>query len=295
MQERGLRNDEEVQQASRSLFLGVVPERSQEFEELWHRYNPRFDFIEENSPDGAFVMCAGAYREVCFDHRSMRAFWLAAFIAWEGYRSIHEGLERNAFDLLRFREMIDCFIEMINAEDPLNVALPEGIPEPGVYEDGALQAKVRVSTEFAKFAVGWALLHEVRHIKHQQDGTSADDDASPVERRAEELSCDEFATRFILDQVEAYARSTNAPVADVRRKREIGIYFGAFTLTLIAQDRWGESDTHPAVQTRIDAMIQQMGSNRTDMSVAIAHAAHVALWRIWPDAPGPFKPVPKNV
>ena len=120
-------------------------------------------------------------------------------------------------------------------------------------------------------------------------------DASSVEKRAEELSCDEFATRFILDQVEAYARSTNEPVLSVRRKREIGIYFGAFTLTLIAKDHWGESDTHPAVQTRIDAIVQQIGSHSTRMSDAIAHAAHAALWNIWPDAPGPFKPVPQNV
>ena len=291
MQQRGPRNDEEVQQVARSLFVGVAPERSQELEEFWHRYTPRFNFIEDNGPDGAFVMCAGAYREVYFDLRVMRAFWLAAFIAWEGYWSFNESLGRN---MLRFREMIDCFIEMRYADDPLTVALPEGVPELGVYEDGALQAKVRVAVDMANFAIGWALLHEVRHIKHQQDGTSADDDASPVERRAEELSCNEFATRFILDQVEAYARSTNVPVADVRQKREIGIYFGAFALTLIAKDRWGESDTHPAVQTRIDAMLQQMGSYDTRMSDAIAHGAHTALWQIWPDAPGPFKPVAQN-
>lgn len=292
MQERGPRNDEEVQQVARNLFLGVAPERSQELEELWHRYKPRFNFIEEISPDGAFVMCAGAYREVCFDLRSTRAFWLAAFIAWEGYRSINESMGCN---MLRFREMLDCFNKMRYADDLLIVALPKGVPEPGVYEDGALPEKVRVAVELANIAIGWALLHEVRHIKHQQDGTSAAGNASSVERRAEELSCDEFATRFILDQVEAYARSANVPVLAVKLKREIGIYFGAFALTLIAKDCWGESDTHPAVQTRIDAIVQQIGNHSTRMSDAIAHAAHAALWSIWPDAPGPFKPVPKNV
>ena len=113
----------------------MAPERSQELEELWLRYKPRFNFIEENCPDGAFVMRAGAYREVCFDLRSMRAFWLAAFIGWEGYRSINESMGCN---LLRFREMLDCFIKMRNADDPLTVALPKGVPKPGVYEDGAL-------------------------------------------------------------------------------------------------------------------------------------------------------------
>ena len=99
MLEDDQRNDEEVQTAAMNLFVGVAPERNAELSGLWQRYTPRFNFIMDNGPDGAFVMEAGLYREVRFNDRAMRAFWLAAFIGWEGYRSVHEGLVRNDFQL----------------------------------------------------------------------------------------------------------------------------------------------------------------------------------------------------
>ena len=289
MLEDDQRNDEEVQTAAMNLFVGVAPERNAELSDLWQRYTPRFNFIMDNGPDGAFVMEAGLYREVRFNDRAMRAFWLAAFIGWEGYRSVHEGLVRNDFQLTRFNEMIDCFTELLNADDPLTVTLPEGVPDPGVYVDGTLKPDAKAAADLATFACGWALLHEVRHIKHQQDKTGAPYDAPPVERRREELSCDEFATRFLLDHVEDYATRTKEPADGVRQKRAIGIYFALFALTLISKDNWEESDSHPAMQTRIDAVIRQIGTDGTRMSDAIAHAAHAALWCSWPVAPGPFK------
>jgi hypothetical protein len=72
--------------------------------------------------------------------------------------------------------------------------------------------------ELATIAAGWALLHEVRHLQ-QQEGTSADPfKADPTRRRAEELSCDDFATRFLLMDVESYARREGVEADLVRHK-----------------------------------------------------------------------------
>jgi hypothetical protein len=32
----------------------------------------------------------------------------------------------------------------------------------------------------------------------------------------------------------------------VRQKREIGIYFALFAMTLVSRDKWGQSASHPA-------------------------------------------------
>lgn len=284
-----MRNDEQIQSAARSLFEGVLPERQEELRALWSQYSPRFNILMDTGPDGLFVMDAGAYRDVRFNHRALRVFWLGAFIAWEGYRAIAEGLRDGAIDSSRFTKMIHCFSAMMKGEDSENVPLPEGVSEPGDYPDAVLYPQMRVSGELATFAAAWAFLHEIRHLQHQQEMTSSGVNAPMMENHAEEFSCDEFATRFMLDRTADYAARENVSADKVREKREIGIYFALFVLTLVGKDHWGQSGSHPAIQRRIDAVMRQMGSDGTRLSDAVAHTAFVALWEKWPEAPGPFK------
>lgn len=280
------RNDEEVQLAAHNLFLGVVPERSQELGELWIKYDLRFNVLEELTSDGSFIFDAGQYRDIRFNHRALRAFWLSGFIAWEGYRSIHSFLITETLDFHQFNEMVDVLFDILREDDSAIVSMPKGIPEPGKY---AGPAEHKVAAELSTMAIGWAFLHEVRHIRHQREGTSRGD--THLEKHAEELSCDEFATRFLLDRADEYASEHGEDLHLVRSKRELGIYFAMFALTLIKAEagKWGSSESHPAIQTRIDAMINQIQGNGTRLSDAIAHVAFGALWGRWPDAPGPFK------
>lgn len=283
------RNDAEIQTAARNLFEGVAPERRPELTELWTRYSLRFNLLTDAGPDGLFVLDAGAYRDVRFNHRAMRAFWLAAYIAWEGYERIHEMAIGTEPEFERFDGMVKTFFRILKEEDPLAVKLPEEVPEPGIYLDTARNPSGRAAAELATIATGWALLHEVRHLQHQQEGTGADQDAPSPAKHAEELSCDEFATTFILEMTDAYAEAQSVNAELVRRKRQLGIYFAMFAMTLIGAGRWESSDSHPAMQAQIDAAIRQMGGTGTHAADAIAHAAFVALWRLYPDAPGPFK------
>lgn len=282
-------NDEQVQDAAKELFAGVIPERSTELNDLWQRYNPRFNLLLDKSPDGLFVMAAGRYREVIFNHRALRVFWLASFIAWEGFQAIHTTITTGNHDLTRFDEMIEVFNKIMKADDPLAISLPAGVPEPGTYPEISDDAAARAAAELATFAVGWAFLHEISHLKHQQDGTSAGSNTDPKARHQEEFSCDEFATKFMLETIADYASNTGESVEEVRRKRELGIYFALFAMTLIVSERWGSSKSHPAVQERIDAVINLMDGDKPRLSDAIAHVAFGALWERWPAAPGPFK------
>lgn len=287
------RSDEEVQNAARMLFLGVAPERRDELEGLWEQYQPRFNLVLDAGPDVSFVLDAGRYRDVRFNHRAMRAFWLASFVAWEGYRAFAESSGEVAnVDLSAFGEMVRGFENMLLADDPAQVPLPSNVPEPGIYPDKSLDTSARAAAELATIATGWALLHEIRHLQHQQENTGAAHDEPAEKQHAEVLSCDAFATDFILSGVERYAAGENVPIEKVRLKRELGIYFALFAMTLISAGHCGASASHPAMQTRIDGVIRLMGANGTRLSDAIAHVAFAALWGIHADAAGPFRMQP---
>ena len=285
-----MRKDAEVQNAVRNLFLGAAPERQSELSELWKRYTPQFNFLTNSDSDSLYLMDAGAYCIVRFNNRATRAFWLASFIAWEGYQTIAKFFETNNLDLTRFREMIACFFRILTEDNLDAIHLPKGIPDYGKFLDKKKSPQMRAAAELATIATGWALLHEVRHLQHQQDGTSATQTDPREKRWAEELSCDLYATQFLLDKADKYAAAASEPVDKVRQKRKTGIYFALFTMVLINADRWHETDTHPAMEQRIAEVMRKMNAEGTTwLADIVAHMAFVALWTEFPDAPGPFK------
>ena len=276
------RRDEAVQETARALLLGVALERQAELEALWSRYGPRFELLADSGSDAFFVLEAGLFKFVRFNHRAMRAFWLASFIAWEGYERLYAVANDEAPDFGRFNAMVDAFLAMLEADDPIAVPMPAGLPEPGIYPDGTLDREVRAAAELATLATGWALLHELRHIQHQQEGTGAPQVASRETIHNEELSCDAFATTL-------YAEAESVEAHQVHQKRQIGVYFALFAMALICAGRWAETETHPALQTRIDRVVDQMSPWCTEIANAIACAAFEALRLRWPSAPWPLK------
>ena len=259
------------------LLQGVAPERNDQLIGLWQTYAPQFQLLEDDGPAGEFVLEAGLYRLVRFNHRVMRVFWLGAFVAWEGYVSLHKQVvDPDNADFSRFKNMIDTFNRVVTEKDPTAVPLPTGVPEPGGFPP--LSDPMRGPAELAVFCVGWALLHELKHIQHQQEGTAAPYNADPVALRAEELSCDEYATKFIMDRVNDYAKNQNSCADLIHSKRAIGIYFALFTITLLSKDGWADTASHPAMQQRIDAIRKNMGPDSVTMADAIAHAAFAAFF-----------------
>lgn len=200
------RNDEEIQIAVRNLFLGAVPEREQELVQLWSQYQLRFNLLPDLGPDGLFVMDAGAYRDVRFNHRALRAFWVATFSAWESYRVCAEA----DADLTRLHGLLDTVSAILNADDPTAIQMPPGVPEPGQFVDPDQDAEARAAAELAVFATAWALLHEARHVQFQQERNSALESTTASALHAEELACDDFATGFILERIHQYSQSQGA-------------------------------------------------------------------------------------
>jgi hypothetical protein len=281
----------QLQHVARKLFLDIAPERRQELDAYWTRFGPQFQIMDDNHEDGPCIFDAGAYRVVRFNHRMMRLFWLGSFALWEGFSAYHHYAVTGQQDITRFAELVECFEATRIAPDVDQVAWPAYLPPPGVVPDHGQGDPSRVGAELAILAVGWALLHELRHLMHQQDGTSAalDDFAG---RRAEELSCDAFATQFMLEQSASFAAAAGQDAAMVATKRQLAICCALFTMTLLARDQWGESDSHPAMQARIDHALDLMDAQQVSKGAAVvALAAFETLKLGYPTAPDPERAI----
>lgn len=278
----------EIQFVVRRVFDGIAPERSAALSALWDKYSPQFHLVAETKRNGTFTMESGAYCRIHFDVRALRLFWLAAFLAWEGYSQVHNHATKRAADCSRLDHLHRTIDRILTVSDPWAVQMPDGVPEPGLLPDATAPPEERLPAELACFAIGWALLHEIRHLKHQQDGTGAKLQDPPERHHDEELSCDAFATTFLLERIAEFAASEETDVRKVTVKRELGIYFALFAMTLVGPSVWTASTTHPSMQTRIDNVVMLMGGTGEGTSDAIARAAFAALQNKYPKAPTPF-------
>jgi hypothetical protein len=280
-----MRKDGQVQNVAKALLLGCAPERQAELESLWLQLSPEFQLHKDNHPDGQFIFDAGAYRQLRFNGRATRLFWLGAYIAWEGFCATPMD-EANLADFSRFRSMLEVFAAILSANDPGSVSFPEGVPQPGASPDGATDPNELAPAELATIATGWSFLHEIRHLQHQQDGTATNPDADgPAAVRGEEMICDEFATLFLIEKVAAYAAESGADEVLVLQKRQLGVYMALFTMALLTKDRWGTSDSHPSLKDRLEAAKVTIGAKRHPTTDHIAELAFQALGHAWSSAP----------
>ncbi len=273
------RSDAEIQNAVKALFLGLAPENSAYLEQLWEDYQLQFCLFVD---DKGVLLAGGAYRYVYFNHRALRVIWVSSFAAWEAYSCAQSALgdeELRNFD--RLQELLALAIEVRDARDPEAVSLRD-LPEPGSLPS---DPQLRASAELATFAVGWAMLHEVRHLKHQQDLTSTADGDAPEFAHAEELSCDCFAAEYLIGTVAQYASAHGVDQAKVRMKRALGVYFGVFALIVLGKPNWEETESHPSVSDRLRAMRSVLSADGLDEALCIAALALAGLKEVWPDAP----------
>lgn len=283
-----MREDQIIQNAVKVLLLGAAPERRSELKEAFIELAPLFQLSPDTMGNERIIFDAGAYRCVRFNHRVLRSFWIGGYAAWEGYRLVAESDDEEHLNTDRFQELLSSFEQTLLSDQLELEPLPQGVPEPGEFPDSEL-VQSRAAAELAVISVAWALLHELRHIRHQQEGTAAGHTVDEKHNRhLEEFSCDMFATRFLLEKVEIYAQESGVDPAQVRRKRHLGIYFGLFSVSLLASGHWEESDTHPSLQDRLEAVSNLIGKELDDTTRAMVHAAFGVLNHQLPGSPNPF-------
>lgn len=277
--------DEAFLNAVKNTLHGSAPERSSEVAGLFDDLDLVFQLLNPNTGDDDIFMDAGQYRLVRWTTRAMPAFWIGSFAAWEAWSAVSRTTDFSEIDTSRLTILIDTFDRVVNGQDQ-HLSLPPFVPDPGSIPDPKTCIESHAAASLAIISVAWAILHEVRHVRHQREGTSASTDGDTIEARiSEELSCDEFATRFLLQDIPRYCSATGEPEVLVRRKRETAIYFSLFTLILLSKDNWSASETHPSVEDRIINVKNCIGEERDTEALAMAHAACFALRHLWPSAP----------
>ncbi|ASW04012.1 hypothetical protein [Paraburkholderia aromaticivorans] len=102
-----------------------------------------------------------------------------------------------------------------------------------------------------------------------------------MEHRAEELSCDEFATRFIPEGIGKYADSRGQPLTLLECKQKTGIYFALFAFVVLAFDQWQESDSHPSLQDRMNALQDTLLDGEVDEACGSPILTFEALRAVW--------------
>jgi len=93
-----MEEDPRIQTAIKNLFIGCVPERKIELENLWAQYQTQFNLLDDIHDGERLIIDAGQYRHIRFNHRILRATWIAAYIAWEAYVLINQHLNGAAFN-----------------------------------------------------------------------------------------------------------------------------------------------------------------------------------------------------
>ncbi|RQQ45889.1 phage exclusion protein Lit family protein [Burkholderia stagnalis] len=273
------RSDAQIQQAVKALFVGLAPERESELERFWDDFQLQFCLFTD---DNGVMLEGGAYRYVHFNHRALRVIWVSAFAAWEAYAYAQSAFgDGELRDVRRLEELLALALDIREASDPEAVPLC-GLPEPGSLPSDPL---LRAPAELAFFATGWAMLHEVRHLRHQQEGTSTAEGDSPEIARAEEFSCDRFAAEYLIEKVTDYAQAHAANKTTVRMKRALGIYFGVFALIVLAHPNWGQTQSHPSVADRLRAMRDVLSVNGLDEALCMVGLSLAGLKQVWPNAP----------
>lgn len=189
-------------------------------------------------------------------------------------------------DFSNFYNLIDCFENSAKDDFSDEKPFPAGVPEPGVFPDVGTDPINRGTAEIAVISTAWAFLHEVRHIIHQQDGTSyCPHNFTQKQAHTEELSCDEFATKFIIDKMNDYCNKSGDDALLVSRKRKLAIYCALFSLALLTKDNWDASDTHPSLKERMDKVNDLLKHPKDEALEAIVTCMFAALKNIWPLVP----------
>ena len=273
----GVRDDDSVQVAARNVLMGAAPERHADLDDMWQELDPRFQVAPDIHEGQRIIMDAGADRYVRFNNRVLRAFWIAAYAAWEGYRAVAEAVSLDAVNLSRFRELIVAFEATISSDNPELEALPNGVAEPGQYPDRLRDVQGRAASEFATIAVAWVFC-----TNYGISATSAKGPRPIPLARKSRRSITKSCLATLSPHRFCWSGSMPMPAAQGSQLSWSGRSGSSEFISAYSPSRcWRRtsgaiSATHPAVQTRINA-VRALMTPQSNMGAAIAHVAFAAL------------------
>lgn len=283
-------NSKLLQESCADLLSRAAPEKSSATCQLLKQLNVTFELSDGEENDWIFDMAGGAYKYVQFNDQALAVFWSGAFVAWRAFNlasnfeqaiinviSSHPQIYTDPnYDLNRMKNELDAasssvnfkelgtvleFVEQVKntkATTVQDIEWSHNIPMIGTLPADCIESKA--ASELAHLALSWALLHEIQHLIRQQNGTSSDI-RNKAECHQEEFECDEYAFDYLISDISHYVNSDiDTDEYKIIKKRELGIVFALFSMVIAKKGDWGETDTHPDLQSRVNKIIAKLST-----------------------------------
>lgn len=276
----------------------TVPERKEEIEGLWHRYQPPLH--EVGDIEG--VKLEADADGIRFARKDLQCLWLLGFSAWKsvalyspaillaalqndtvlnilGQDDDASALERDYFERMR---AVEKFVAE-RSVDPDH--WPPDIPEPVIQRSELNDNEGRMMFDVVNYATAGIFLHELRHVMFRRDKNG------PKPYSDEERQCDAFALDVMIAKLADHAEAAKIEYATLLSKRAFGLAVMALFLQIITPvwERGGSKD-YPPLGERLYKLLQIPVQDEHDhywmfvacVSLAEARRAHLDLSSLAP-------------
>ncbi len=246
-----------------SCMIAVVPERKEEIEHLWEKYDPEVALTKTKV--GIHIQAEDKKIEI--DPKVFEVFWLICFSGWKAIECYTPAVicsasgvatcqftlqnDENLGEFEReYKERMQVVQALINADNASEVAWPDGVPRPASDRSAFEGEQDKVRFDLSLFAATYVLFHEFRHVILGQEKER------PSDLREEEVNCDVWARDFVTAKLEKYAEENNHSYQDVLRKRAMGASMFALILHEITPFLvQGGSSQYFSVRDRLTAIV----------------------------------------
>ena len=271
------------------LLEGAIPERQEEMNGYWDKYNPYCSRVDDRP---GYLMEGGAFQILKFTQRTMQQMWMLGFAATHAYNLYSQSLARlrlcsgtldtgelcngsaQAEQEEKYQDLVRSVYKLSDVSDPTSFTWPSNIPNP---KDRKPTGDDDAATyNLVCMAGAYVFLHEIRHIMFLKDNNC------PSSRHDEELECDSFAQSMILDKLGHYAMKNGCDLHRLKSQRAMSISLALFFMLVITpQENWGGTDTHPSIAERVESMAGKLSIHDDDIfwvymaSLFLAHIRYL--------------------
>ena len=272
-----------------TLFDGVMPERQEEIERLWEKYDPHVNIVD----DALGITLNSTKRRIRFGQKTMDIFWLICFSGWRAIEcysphvicshlmgiTIGELIreDNKLIEVEReYKERRVAVKSFINATDIGDISWPPDLPRPSANRNALNSSQYKATFDLTCFAIAFTLLHEFRHVMLDTD------EQRPIDRREEELACDVWARQMMIAKLEKYSKKHGHSYHDVLRKRSMGLALAAIILHDITPE-WGHCGNHEyfPLSNRLTTLLVNTALPENDEFWIFTSSLLLGLYRQW--------------
>ena len=271
----------------KSLLLGTVPERSNEIEALWSKYNLRFRLCASSQD----VKLDATADRIAFNTKTIDLFWLIGYSGWRAIecysphvllspvrkkKIVHlMELDEELPEVERdYKERRASVRSLMRARDTCEISWPPDVPHPTADRSSLDGCQEKAAFDLTCFAVSFAMLHEIHHVVLDSEKKR------PEERREEEMACDEWARSFMLEELKHYAEKHGKEYQDVLRIRSMGLALAALTLHDITPElEHGGNQEYPPLADRLRTILCKTALAENDHFWVLASSLLLGIFR----------------